>query len=127
MDKYILALGAFTMLWIGLMGTIASAFVNRVLSIDFSLAIFSPLLVSFLGMVMFILFVSGGYEKAIDKLRGVLGSTRQEGDLSSEEPSSDVLAQLIEEIDRKLKEGGALIAGYEKSLPKLAQKEAKPS
>jgi len=114
---------AVTMLWIGLMGTVVLVFVYPADSNLPSWFIFSPLFVSVAAVFAFILFEGG----AISRLRRNRRTTRGDVDRSSEESGQVGLAHLIDEIDQKLKEGGELIAGYEKPLPKLAQKEAKPS
>jgi len=114
---------AVTMLWIGLVGAVA---LNLMYSADSNLPswfIFLPLFVSVVAVGAFLLFESG----AISRLRRNRRTTRGDVDRSSEESGQVGLAHLIDEIDQKLKEGGELIAGYEKPLPKLAQKEAKPS
>jgi len=106
---------ATTMLWIGLVCTVALAIVHRVEPIDFIdpplVAILLPLFLSFLGVGALFLSESG----AIGRLRRNRGATR--GDASDQSP-----AVSRAEIDRILKEGDEWIANYKETLSKLASK-----
>jgi len=102
---------AVTMLWIGLVGALALAIIHRVEPIDFlypPLAIFLPLIISLLGVVLFLLFESG----AIGWLRDKLGGARDDAEREVAES----------EFYQMLKEGDEWLAHYKETLSKLASK-----
>jgi len=102
---------ATTMLWVGLMGTVALAIVHRVEPIDFlypPLAIFLPLIISLLGVVAFLISESGVIGWLCRNRRATRGDEDRE------------VAEA--EFYQMLKEGDEWLANYKETLSKLASK-----